>query len=182
MADAVIVISDGSDDDSAAAASPASSASRSRGKRRRLAPAPGECRYDGFCTRNNPAHFAKWSHPRQRRDRAIAGMGASAASAASASSAAGATKDGMRIVDLTEDSDDGGGGGGGGGGGARSRGLLRPTAGLTCPICLCDEEPGACVELRGCGHGFCEDCITQHVRLKVADGEVLPAALQVTVL
>ena len=142
------------------------------------------CKYDGFCTRRNPAHFAEFSHLRQRSTRATGGLGASASASGSASASASAaatraTED--SVIDLTEDSDngdDGGGGGGGGGGEARSRGLLRPTAGLTCPICLCDEAPGACVELRGCNHGFCEDCITQHIRLKVADGEVLPASLQ----
>ena len=55
--------------------------------------------------------------------------------------------------------------------------LLRPAAALCCPVCFCDEEPPQAVELRGCGHGFCEGCISQFVRTKVSEGEVLPDAL-----
>ena len=47
---------------------------------------------------------------------------------------------------------------------------------MTCPICFCEEEAAHAVELRSCGHGFCQECISQFVRTKVA-GEVLPDTL-----
>ena len=35
----------------------------------------------------------------------------------------------------------------------------RPSAAITCPICMCEEEPATAVSLAGCGCHFCEDCI-----------------------
>ena len=36
----------------------------------------------------------------------------------------------------------------------------RPRKITACPVCLCDSEPSEAVSLSGCGHNFCEDCIT----------------------
>ena len=50
---------------------------------------------------------------------------------------------------------------------------LRPTAEVTCPICMCETPPAEAAVLAGCAHAFCEECIGQYVRGKVDEGKVM---------
>ena len=53
----------------------------------------------------------------------------------------------------------------------------RPSAAITCPICMCEEEPATAVSLASCGCHFCEDCIKAYVREKVDAGNVMQSQL-----
>lgn len=87
-----------------------------------------------------------------------------------------------RTVDLVDESQAGGSSPGAGSlrrARALKRALVwsRPSAAITCPICLCETEPGEAATLGACGHAFCTECLTQYVRQKVTAGEVLPEQL-----